>query len=105
GTVVDVNSPTCVDDLARVVRDADGEITSMRFAQINIANEETSGLDGTASYRFSTATAGNFHLNGSYTWARQQKRQLYSGDAYEDTRDVRYRAPTLPSNKGNIGLN
>lgn len=105
GTAVDVNSPTCVDALARVVRDADGEITSVRFAPINIANEETSGLDVAASYRFSTATAGNFHLNGSYTWARQHKRQLYPGDAYEDMLDVSFSATTLPSNKGNIGLN
>src|SRR5690606_27925323 len=105
GDGVDITSPTCVDAMARVIRDADGEITSVRFAPINIANEETSGLDVTANYRFSTATAGNFHLNGSYTWARQHERQLYPGDAYEDMLDVSFSAATLPSNKGNIGLN
>ena len=104
GASVDITSPTCVDALARVIRDADGEITSVRFAPINIANEETSGLDVSASYRFSTATAGNFHLNGSYTWARQHERQLYPGDAYEDMLDVSFSATTLPSNKGNLGL-
>ncbi|MET3009160.1 TonB-dependent receptor [Stenotrophomonas koreensis] len=104
GTSVDIASPTCVDALARVIRDADGEITSVLFAPINIANEETSGLDVSASYRFSTATAGNFHLNGSYTWARQHERQLYPGDAYEDMLDVSFSATTLPSNKGNLGL-
>ena len=104
GAAVDITSPTCVDALARVIRDADGEITSVRFAPVNIANEETSGLDVTASYRFSTANAGNFHLNGSYTWAREHERQLYPGDAYEDMLDVSFSATTLPSNKGNIGL-
>lgn len=104
GAAVDITSPTCVDALARVIRDADGEITSVLFAPINIANEETSGIDVTASYRFSTATAGNFHLNGSYTWARQHERQLYPGDAYEDMLDVSFSASTLPRNKGNIGL-
>lgn len=104
GTAVDISSPTCADALARVIRDADGEITGVRFAPINIANEETSGLDVTASYRFSTANAGNFHLNGSYTWARQHERQLFPGDAYEDMLDVSFSATTLPSNKGNLGL-
>lgn len=105
GTSVDIASPTCVDALARVIRDADGEITSVRFAPINIANEETSGLDVSASYRFSTERAGNFHLNGSYTWARQHERQLYPGDPSEDMLDVSFSDTTLPSNKGNIGLN
>lgn len=105
GAAVDITSPTCVDAMARVIRDADGEITSVRFAPINIANEETSGLDVTASYRFSTANAGNFHLNGSYTWARKHERQLYPGDPREDMLDVSFSATTLPSNKGNLGLN
>ena len=35
-------------------------ITSVLFAPINIANEETSGIDVTANYRLQTARAGDF---------------------------------------------
>ena len=51
GSLSTLHANGCVDALARVIRDADGNITSVRFAPINIASEETSGVDVTANYR------------------------------------------------------
>ncbi len=104
GQSVDIGSPTCVDALARVIRDADGYITSVRFSPINIANEETSGVDVTANYRLQTASAGDFRFNGSYTWANKHTRQRYPGDPEEDMLDVGFSATTLPRHKGNMGV-
>ncbi|HEV7269180.1 TonB-dependent receptor [Pseudoxanthomonas sp.] len=104
GASVDIGSPTCVDALARVVRDADGFITSVRFSPINIANEETSGIDLTANYRLQTERAGDFRFTGSYTWADEHTRQQYPGDPEEDMLDVSFSATTLPRHKGNLGM-
>ncbi len=104
GATVDVNSPTCVDALARVIRDADGTITSVHFAPINIAREETSGVDVTANYRLETTAAGNFALTGTYTWAHRHTRQLYPGDPTEDMLDVSFSDTTLPRVKSNLGV-
>ena len=105
GETVDINSPTCVDALARVIRDEDGVITSVHFAPINIASEETSGIDVTANYRLQTANAGDFRFTGTYTWADKHTRQQYPGDPEEDMLDVSFSATTLPRTKGNIGVN
>lgn len=103
GDPVDINSPTCVDAIARVIRDADGNITSVRFAPINIANEETTGVDLTANYRLQTASAGDFRFTGTYTWTDTHTRQQYPGDPEEDMLDLSFSATTLPRHKGNLG--
>ena len=109
GTPVDVNSPTCVDALARIIREDPNDplstITSVRFAPINIANEETSGIDVTANYRLQTANAGDFGFSGNYTWAHRHNRQQYPGDPEEDMLDVSFSSTTLPRVKGNLGVN
>src|SRR5690606_1170745 len=99
GASVDVSSPTCVDALARVIRDADGVITSVRFAPINIANEETSGIDAAANYRLQTASLGDFRFSANYNWSRRHSRQLYPDDPREDMLDVGFSATTLPRSK------
>ena len=104
GAPVDITSPTCVDALARVMRDADGFITSVHFSPINIANEETSGVDVTANYRLQTANAGDFRFTGTYTWTDEHTRQQYPGDPEEDMLDVSFSATTLPRTKGNLGV-
>jgi len=104
GAAVDITSPTCVDALARVIRDADGDITSVRFSPINIANEETSGIDLATSYRMETAAAGDFRFSGSYTWTHRHTRQQFPGDPREDMLDVSFSATTLPRQKGNLGV-
>ncbi|RZA16750.1 MAG: TonB-dependent receptor, partial [Lysobacteraceae bacterium] len=102
GETVDINSPTCVDALARVIRDEDGEITSVHFSPINIANESTSGIDVTANYRVQTANAGDFRFTGNYTWSRRHTRQQFPGDPSEDMLDVSFADTTLPRSKGNL---
>ncbi|WP_395625353.1 TonB-dependent receptor domain-containing protein, partial [Thermomonas sp.] len=108
GVAVDINSPTCVDALARVVREDPNDpfstITSVLFAPINIANEETSGIDVTANYRLQTASAGDFRFTGNYTWAHRHNRVLYPGDPEEDMLDLSFSATTLPRTKGNVGV-
>ena len=104
GEAVDASSPTCIDAIARVIRDEDGYITSVRFSPINIANEETSGIDATATYRVQTANAGDFRFNAAYTWTHRHTRQLFPGDPTEDMLDLSFSATTLPRTKGNLGL-
>lgn len=104
GAAVDINSPTCVDALARVIRDADGTITSVRFGPINIANEETSGIDVAANYRLQTANAGDFSFTGQYNWTHRHTRQQFPGDPKEDMLDVSFSATTLPRVKSNLGV-
>ncbi|WP_300620134.1 TonB-dependent receptor [Dokdonella sp.] len=105
GAPVDINSPTCQDALARVIRDASGDITSVHFAPINIAREQTSGVDLTASYRLETANAGTFRFSGNYNWSHRHSRQQYPGDPTENMLDVSFSATTLPRAKGNVGVN
>ena len=109
GTPVDIDSPTCVDALARIIRadpnDPFSTITSVHFAPINIAKEETSGIDVTANYRLQTAGAGDFAFNANYNWAHKHTRQQYPGDPEEDMLDVSFSATTLPRTKGNLGVN
>ncbi|HSX65295.1 MAG TPA: TonB-dependent receptor, partial [Pseudoxanthomonas sp.] len=102
GASVDVNSPTCIDAIARVIRNGDGDITSVHFSPINIASEETSGVDLTAHYRLQTARAGDFRFSGIYTWTDSHTRQQYPGDPEEDMLDVSFSATTLPRTKGNL---
>ncbi|SHF07006.1 TonB dependent receptor [Thermomonas hydrothermalis] len=102
GAPVDIHSPTCVDALARVIRDANGDITSVHFAPINIAREQTSGIDVTANYRIQTAL-GDLRLTGNYNWTRRHTRQQYPGDPIEDMLAVTFSDATLPRTKGNLG--
>ena len=104
GLPVDIDSPTCQDAIARVVRDADGVITSVRFSPINIASEETSGIDVSANYRLTTAAAGDFRFSGSYTRVHRHSRRQYPGDPSEDMLDYATYSPALPRHKGNLGL-
>ncbi|MGN6514101.1 MAG: TonB-dependent receptor domain-containing protein [Lysobacteraceae bacterium] len=104
GVPVDINSPTCIDALARVIRDDNGDISSVHFSPINIASEQASGIDVTANYRLPTRI-GDFRFNGSYTWARRHTRQQYPGDPVEDMLDVSFSDTTLPRAKGNLGAN
>ncbi|MGN6222389.1 TonB-dependent receptor domain-containing protein [Pseudoxanthomonas sp.] len=105
GARVDINSPTCVDAISRVIRDEDGFITSVHFSPINIAKEETSGVDVTANYRLLTASAGDFAFRANYNWTHRHTRQLYPGDPTEDMLDVSFADTTLPRTKGNVGVN
>ncbi len=105
GTPVDINSATCQDAIARVIRDEDGAITSVHFSPINIANEETSGIDVSANYRMETDSAGDFRFTGSYTWVHRHTSQQYPGDPEQDMLHYETYSPALPRRKGNLGVN
>ena len=105
GAPVDITTPTCVDAMARVVRNGAGEITSVLFGPINIAREQTSGIDLTANYRLETASIGTFRFSGNYNWTRRHTRVIYPGDPTEDMLDVTFSDTTLPRSKGNLGVN
>ena len=110
GATVDINSPTCQDVLARIVRDpATDTITSVLFQPINIASEETSGIDIAASYRWQTATADDFRFNANYTWVRRHNFQQYPGDPtvdmlHYDTCNSDTQCVALPRVKANLGI-
>jgi outer membrane receptor protein involved in Fe transport len=102
GESVDISSPTCVDAIARVIRDSDGLISSVHFGPINIANEETSGIDLAVAYRLQTANAGDFRFSGSHTWVETHRSQMFPGDPWENLLDVAY--AWEPSVKSNLGV-
>lgn len=101
---VDIKSPTCVDALARVIRDDNGTITSVHFAPINIAREETSGIDVAASYRLQTSRVGDFSFTGNYNWTHRHTRQQFPGDPTKNMLDVGFSDTTLPRTKGSAGV-
>ena len=102
GATVDTSSPTCADAIARVIRDGDGVITSVHFGPINIASEETSGIDLSASYRLRTANAGDFRFTGNHTWVYRHRSQQYPGDPWENLLDVS--EALAPRAKSNLGM-
>ncbi len=104
GQTVDVNSPTCQDAIARVIRKPNGDIDHVNFGPINIANEETTGIDVTANYRLQTAVAGDFRFSGNYTWVQKHSFQRYPGDAPEDMLHYSTFSPALPRAKSNLGV-
>lgn len=105
GAAVDINSPTCQDAIARVIRSpVTGDITSVHFQPINIASEETSGIDVAANYHWQTAAAGDFRISSSYTWTRRHTFQRYPGDPSENMLDYLSYSPALPRNKANLGM-
>ncbi|MBK7143914.1 MAG: TonB-dependent receptor [Xanthomonadales bacterium] len=81
--VVDANSATCVDMLARITRSSNGSIYGVHVNPINIANETTSGIDASANLRWETGI-GDITLNGSYTWVREHDVQDYPDQAVVD---------------------
>ncbi|MBS0460934.1 MAG: TonB-dependent receptor [Proteobacteria bacterium] len=105
GAPVDINSPTCVDALARVMRDPANSdaLKGVRFNPINVANEQTSGIDLAAHYKLRTQQAGDFTFSGNYSWVRRHTSQQYPGDpivnqlAFDSGFDI-------PRSKANLGV-
>lgn len=75
-------SPTCVDALGRVTR-VDDTLTGIFVNPINVARENTSGVDVSAHFKFTTRV-GEFRLTASHTWVREHDFQQYVGDPVED---------------------
>jgi len=88
GTPVDINSPTCVDALARVERypvgsPSEGEIAAVHVNPINIANESTDGVDFGLRYKQPLGES-SLTFNASYTKVFNHDSQKYVGDPVID---------------------
>jgi iron complex outermembrane recepter protein len=88
GTPVDINSPTCVDAIARVERypvgsPLEGEVFRVRVNPINIANESTDGVDFGLRYRQPIGES-SITFNASYTKVFDHESQQYVGDPIVD---------------------
>jgi iron complex outermembrane receptor protein len=83
---LDINSPTCVDTLARITRFADnslvrpGEIKTITVNPINAAEQSTSGIDVSAKYALRTASYGTFTLRGNGTKTLTRRSKQFAGD-------------------------
>lgn len=78
-----ISSPTCVDALSRITRDMNGELYGIHVNPINVARENTSGVDVSAQFRLPTR-AGTFKLGLHHTWVKMHDFQQYAGDLVED---------------------
>ena len=88
GTAIDINSPTCVDALARVTRfpvgsASEGEVQNVRVNPINIANESTDGIDFGLRYKQPIGES-SLTFNASYTKVFNHESQQYVGDPVID---------------------
>ncbi len=76
----DVNSPTCEDAIARVIRNPlNGNIRTVIINPINVAKESTSGIDLSAHLRFKTPI-GQLGFSGGYTHVYDHTYTRYAGD-------------------------
>lgn len=99
GSPVDINSTICRDALARVQRNAvnapvnPNDVTLIRVNPVNAATEVTSGIDISASYRFTLDRIGRFSVRGAYTHVLEHKYQQFPGDpVYDYLNDVAYQS-------------
>jgi iron complex outermembrane recepter protein len=105
---LDIASPTCVDAIARVLRyPADnpinpGGLIGTRVNPVNLATEETSGLDFAAHYKLPT-DFGVFSFSAGYTYVFNHESQQYPGDPIVDQLafDSGY---YIPRSKGNASI-
>ena len=86
----DINSPSCVDTLHRVVRYAPnavykpGEIRTILVNPINAATQSTDGIDISAKYIVRPAGYGSLIIKGSYSKTLNKHSRQFAGDALKD---------------------
>ncbi|KFN50538.1 hypothetical protein P873_06280 [Arenimonas composti TR7-09 = DSM 18010] len=80
---VDPGSDTCQQMLARITRTPTGAIYGVHVNPINIARENTEGVDVTANLRWDTRF-GLFRVAAGYTWVREHQIQEYPDEAIVD---------------------
>jgi outer membrane receptor protein involved in Fe transport len=90
GSPVSITSPTCVDALARVVRNPltaaiqPGAISTVTINPINVATEKTNGIDVAAHYRYPTDRFGTWDFSLAHTWVDKHTSRQYPGDPIEN---------------------
>lgn len=86
---LDINSPTCVDALARIVRNPNSglqpnALQSVRINPINVSKERVSGVVANVSYTMDAGRAGEFVFTGNYNISHSHIFQRYPGDVPRD---------------------
>ncbi|MGO4223594.1 TonB-dependent receptor plug domain-containing protein [Lysobacter sp. TAF61] len=102
GAAVDQNSPTCVDAISRVTRLSNDDLYGIYVNPINIAREDTDGVDASAHYRWQTSI-GTWTASANYTWVNDHTIQQFPGDPVIDE-FVLNAGYDVPRNKANVGL-
>lgn len=95
----DADSIACREAMGRVERRADGALSAVSVAPINIARETTSGVDAALHYETQTRW-GAFDLLINYTWVHRHRIQRDDGAALESAFAVNsgYDAPRTKAN-------
>jgi outer membrane receptor protein involved in Fe transport len=78
----------CQIQIARVTRNAAGEVTGVVVGPINRAEQSVSGVDMSSRYRLATDHWGTFNFSLNYTHQRSYRSRQYSGDPFLETRDI-----------------
>ena len=65
--LLDINSPTCVQTLAQVQRDPQGNLAQVNTPKINVSQEVLNVLVFGINYTWATPAAGDFIFEGSYS--------------------------------------
>jgi len=78
---LDITSPTCVQAIAQVTRDANGIITLISTPKINVSEEVLNAALFGFDYKLRTAVAGTFSFDGQYTNILKHQQTLFPGDA------------------------
>jgi iron complex outermembrane recepter protein len=87
---LDINSPTCVDALARVIRNPPNAVFQPNAIQdilvnpINAAQERTSGLDFSGKWRIKGGGVGDFVLKANYTKVLSHHYKQFAADPDQD---------------------
>jgi iron complex outermembrane recepter protein len=81
---LDVTSPTCVQALAAVVRDDNGNLVSVSTPKINVAQENLSVLTIGFDYMLDIGRSGTLLFDGAYTDVLKHDSTQFTGDQVID---------------------
>ena len=74
-------SPTCVQAIAQVARDANNQVVQIATPKVNVAQESLNVLLLGFNYALRTNTAGTFEFEGAYSDILKHSEILHPGDA------------------------
>ena len=87
----DINSPTCVQALSQVTRQASNNyVTEIYTPKINVSKRQMEAVTGTFNYLIDTSSWGSFAFDGNYTRILKHDRTIYEGDPTLDYLDNPY---------------
>ena len=77
---LDVNSPTCVQAISQVIRDANGIVTQLNTPKINVAEEKLGVVIVNLNYTWDAGFAGRFIIGASYSNIVEHSEIRFAGD-------------------------